>query len=98
MTFREKRVRFTKMVSQLIDFALERGYEIAFQPEHSQHKRNSLHFKGLAKDFDLYKDGKWLSKTEDHRLLGDYWESLGGSWGGRFNDGNHYSVEHEGVK
>ena len=30
--------------------------------------------------------------------LGEYWESIGGSWGGRFNDGNHYSLEHNGVK
>jgi hypothetical protein len=37
----------------------------------------------------------------DPRLHGDVglglkWESMGGSWGGRFNDGNHYSLEHEG--
>jgi len=28
--------------------------------------------------------------------LGLYWESIGGSWGGRFGDGNHFSLEHEG--
>jgi hypothetical protein len=27
-----------------------------------------------------------------------FWESIGGSWGGRFNDGNHYSLEHRGMK
>lgn len=33
--------------------------------------------------------------------LGQYWESLGGSWGGRFKsrpDGNHFSLEHDGVR
>ncbi|HBJ0947911.1 TPA: M15 family metallopeptidase, partial [Escherichia coli] len=32
---------------------------------------------------------------------GEYWESLGGSWGGRFKsrpDGNHFSLEHNGVR
>ena len=29
-----------------------------------------------------------------HGEVGEFWESLGGSWGGQFNDGNHYSIEH----
>ncbi|HAO1973206.1 TPA: M15 family peptidase, partial [Escherichia coli] len=31
---------------------------------------------------------------------GEYWESIGGTWGGRFSraDGNHFSLEHNGVK
>jgi len=28
--------------------------------------------------------------------LGEYWESIGGSWGGRFGDGNHYSLKYKG--
>jgi len=28
--------------------------------------------------------------TDDHRQLGEWGESQGGIWGGRFNDGNHY--------
>lgn len=31
-------------------------------------------------------------------LIGEYWESIGGAWGGRFNDGNHYSLGHGGRK
>jgi len=51
-------------------------------------------------DFNLFKDGVFLQGTEDHRPLGEYWESLDPlcRWGGRFNDGNHYSIEHEGIK
>ena len=32
--------------------------------------------------------------------LGEWWEKQAADarWGGRFNDGNHYSLEHEGVK
>lgn len=63
---------------------------------------NSGHKNKLAEDRNLFKkiDGKWvyLDKTEDHKACGEFWESLGGSWGGRFNDGNHYSLEHNGVK
>ena len=51
-------------------------------------------------DFNLFKDGKYLTATEDYTQLGEYWESLGGCWGGRFSsaDGNHFSLEHEGCK
>jgi hypothetical protein len=49
-------------------------------------------------DFNLFRDGQWLSKSDDHKFLGEYWESIGGSWGGRFGDGNHYSLAHEGRK
>ena len=62
--------------------------------------RGSLHELGLAADVNLYRNGKWLSSTEDHRAVGEYWESLGPDhrWGGRFGDGNHYSIEHGGRK
>ena len=57
---------------------------------------------------NLFREGKMLTSTEDHRPLGEWWESQGGSWGGRFqesapgkgdgNDGNHYSSEHNGCR
>ena len=34
--------------------------------------------------------------TEDHEPLGEWWESIGGVWGGRFNDGNHYESPYPG--
>jgi len=54
----------------------------------------------LAVDLNLFRGGKWLDKSEDHKQLGDYWESLApdARWGGRFGDGNHYSIEHGGRK
>jgi hypothetical protein len=59
-------------------------------------KASSCHKIRLAIDLNLFKDGRFLSTTEDHRPLGEWWKSQGGSWGGDFNDGNHYSLEHEG--
>jgi hypothetical protein len=98
MTLGEKQTLFTKMITLLIQYAEMLGYEIRFAPEHCNHRKLSLHFEALAKDFNLFKDGKYLTRTEDHQKLGEFWEFIGGSWGGRFNDGNHYSLEHGGRK
>lgn len=57
----------------------------------------SAHKNRLAIDLNLFKNGKYLTETSDHRPLGEYWKSLGGRWGGDWGDGNHYSVNHQGV-
>jgi len=63
-------------------------------------RRYSCHKFKLAKDLNLYKDGVYLTKTSDHRKCGEFWESLHELcvWGGANgnNDGNHYSLSHEG--
>jgi hypothetical protein len=97
------------MTAMLIAWAYEHGYELtygdAYRDPRSHGKlgeriaygrKNSLHKQRLAVDFNLFKDGKWLKTTEDHRPLGEYWESIGGTWGGYFDDGNHYSYAHGG--
>ena len=60
--------------------------------------KNSLHTMRLAIDINLFKDGFYLPGTEDHKLFGEWWEKQHElcRWGGRFKDGNHYSVEHMG--
>lgn len=65
--------------------------------------KNSLHKKKLAADLNLFKAGKYLSETSAHKPLGDYWESLSTEhvichWGGKFGDGNHYSIGYKGIK
>jgi len=84
---------FAKAFPILILCAHALGYEVTFPPEHINHIKGSYHFKGLAKDINLFKDGKYLRKNEDHLPLGIIWELLGGTWGGRWSkkDGNHYS-------
>jgi len=108
----EKQIRFTQLIGQLIHYATSMEYGLTFaeayrSPETAaiyakQGKgiKNSLHTKRLAVDFNLFKDGKYLTDSKDYLLLGAYWESLDPlcRWGGRFNDGNHFSMEHEGVK
>lgn len=100
-TLREKQSRFARMVASLIAEATRRGYEVTFGDAYRDtrvygHPR-SLHGKRLAIDLNLFKDGEYLSKTSQHRELGEWWESIGGTWGGRFNDGNHYSLKHGGI-
>lgn len=51
---------------------------------------NSKHLSGLAVDIafleDIQDDGKINFAKEKYRSLGEFWESLGGRWGGRFGD------------
>ena len=111
MTLGQKQRKFTQMVGQLIAWAYAHGYELTFGDAYrdprvhgavgvkgSYSNANSLHKERLAVDFNLFKDGVFLTRSEDHRPLGEFWESIGGSWGGRFHDGNHYSLEHGGRK
>jgi len=95
MTLNEKQFRFTYLVSVLIQFAYSVGYTLSFGDAyaHDGHKMGSYHYRRLAIDLNLFKDGKYLEKTEDHEPLGEFWESLDPecTWGGRFKDGNHYS-------
>jgi hypothetical protein len=98
MTLKEKRIRFTRMVAELVTWAHDHGLEIAFAPEHNRHMNRSLHYEGLAKDFDLYVNGEYQTQTEAYEALGYHWESMGGAWGGRFRDGCHFSLAHGGRK
>lgn len=104
-TLRQKQSRFARMVARLITKAEDMGYEVTLgeawrSPEEAARRGfpRSLHVQRLAIDINLFRGGKYLTRTEDHRPLGEWWESIGGTWGGRFNDGNHYSLEHRGVK
>ena len=101
MTLREKRIAFSKAISELVLWANEQGFEACFDREGQQHMVNSLHYKGLAKDIILYRNGEYLTHSDEYRPLGDKWKSLSpmARWGGDFpGDGNHFSFEHDGVK
>lgn len=111
MTLGQKQRKFTRMIAQLIVFAYDKGYELTFGDAYrdtrvhgavgtkkSYSSASSLHKERLAVDFNLFKDGVYMTASEDYRELGEFWESIGGAWGGRFNDGNHFSLEHGGRK
>lgn len=109
MTLRQAKSKFAWMLGNLICFAFSQGYEITMgegsitvvycphcKKKVSKHRKGSLHHLALGQDIDLFKDGKYLKKTEDHKVLGAYWISIGGAWGGIFKDGNHYSLPWHG--
>lgn len=111
MTLGEKQRVFTRLVGRLIEQAYLMGYEVTLGDAYrdprvfgdvgenrAYGRSRSNHKLRLAIDLNLFKDGKYLPYTEDHRPLGEWWEKQHelASWGGRFNDGNHYSMEHEG--
>ena len=112
-TLGAKQRRFAKSVGLLIAKAHELGYEITLGDAYRDPRLhgnmgvkqgyghpNSNHKVRLAIDLNLFRDGEFLEQSKDHEPLGTWWESLGPdySWGGRFNDGNHYSISHGGFK
>jgi hypothetical protein len=107
LTLRQQQSLFVQMVAKLINFAYENGYELTFGDAYRDPRvfgllgerkgygaASSFHKQRLAIDLNLFKDGKFLATTEAHKPLGDYWKSIGGTWGGDFKnpDGNHYSL------
>jgi hypothetical protein len=98
----DKQSKFSEMAACLILAIIRAGYQVTFGCARcvkiGHHRKNSLHYSALAVDLNLFLNGKYLTKTEDHQRFGELWESWGGSWGGRFGDGNHYSLEHDGMK
>ncbi len=64
---------------------------------------NSLHKIRLALDVNLFAAGVYQTDSAAYKPLGDYWKTLHPlcRWGGDFvsrPDGNHFSLEHEGVR
>ncbi len=98
--------RFAHMVASLLMEAFAQGYEVTFgetwRPQVTalyyaatgRGITNSFHTKRLAIDLNLFKDGVYLTETEDYRPLGEFWISIGGTWGGTFKrmDGSHFSL------
>lgn len=118
LTLGEKQRAFAHLLPRLIQKAEELGNEVTlgeawrsevvakWYADHGRGIENSLHVKRLAIDLNLFREGKYLTRSEDYKALGEWWESQSTkdyrcSWGGRFlhrPDGNHFSVEHEGVR
>jgi hypothetical protein len=111
VTLSQKQRLFSKMIAELILWAYDKGYEITLGDAYRDPRlhgalgekvgyssRNSCHKLRLAMDLNLFVNGKYCTDGEAHKPLGEKWESMGGSWGGRFQDANHYSLEHDGFK
>lgn len=100
---RHQQSEFAIHAARLIQQAYLLGYEVplgeAYRPpetaalyeRHGRGVAKSYHCLKLAIDLALFKDGVYLTTTEDYRELGEWWESIGGTWGGLWQDGNHFS-------
>lgn len=115
MNLIDKQKAFPVLLASLIRKAVELDYELTlgevWRPKETAYlyakqgigAENSLHCIRLAIDINLFKQYRLLTKTEDYKVMGEYWESLSHedlvcAWGGRFADGNHFSIEHNGVR
>jgi hypothetical protein len=114
MSLGMKQRLLTKLLPRLLDKAHELGFEVTLGDAYRDPrafgvlgvKKNyghafSNHKLRLAIDLNLFRDGVYLTRTEDHKPLGEFWERLHPlcSWGGRFGtaDGNHYEIR-EGAR
>lgn len=113
MKLGEKQRLLAKLLPRLLDKAHELGFEVTLGDAYRDPRTHgvlgvkkayghafSCHKLRLAIDLNLFKDGVYLTKNDDHKPLGEYWETLHElcRWGGRWGDANHYSFEHEGVR
>lgn len=88
---------FSLMVARLIDFIYSNGMECTggelWRTPYQQAKYfldgksktlHSKHLQRLAIDLNLFINNRYITDPEKYRPLGEYWESIGGRWGGRF--------------
>lgn len=110
-TLGQKQRRFAKMLPVFLQKLHELGYEATLGDAYRDPRLHgaigeklgyghakSCHKLRLALDINLWKNNVYLTKTEDYEPIGLIWESMGGTWGGRFADGNHFSLAHEGMR
>jgi len=112
MTLGEQQRLFGKLVGELLHHIYDQKLEVTLDwmyrpPEVAAYYasigvgiRSSLHTLKLALDINLFKDGVWLRDTESHKPIGEWWKQQHPlcRWGGDWGDGNHYSLEWNGVK
>ncbi len=111
MKLGKKQELFARLYAQHLVWLHEQGYETRLGDvfAHDGHREGSNHYKKLAGDINLFKDGHYITTTMGHLESGLKWESRHKlcRWGGNWdkddhpgepgeNDGNHYSLIHKG--
>jgi hypothetical protein len=112
MRLGQKQELFSHLLARCIVQAEDWGYKVRMGEVHrpkwvalvneefGRGVARSTHIYKLAADLLLFKDGEYLTQTRQYKRLGEWWEAQHElcRWGGRFRDGNHFSLEHLGVK
>jgi hypothetical protein len=104
MKLSEMQQTFCLNIAMLISWAFAQGFKVTFGESFNAagtgHMKDSLHYIRLAQDLNLFKDGVYLTKSEDYKRLGEAWKAFNplNRWGGDFKspDGNHFSMIFEG--
>ena len=110
----EEQIKFAQMVGWLISWAYANSYQLTLgeayrTPEQAERDaqegkgiKNSLHTKRLAIDLNLFTNEEYQSDSKAYETLGKFWKTLDplARWGGDFKnpDGNHFSLEYNGVE
>lgn len=111
MTIRDKQILFGQLFPLLIIHAQQLGFQVVIGQVWRSSKESrqmvadgkgihpSLHEHCLAGHLELFDDDEYVTSTDTHRPLGEWWEKQHElcRWGGRFGDGNHYSIAHGGM-
>lgn len=106
MSLRENQELFAKNVGLLIGFIFAQGYtctlgeayrtqeQADWYAEKGIGSKNSLHRIRMAIDLNIFKDGVFLTESDDYEFAGTYWYTLhpDNTWGGAGGDGNHFSM------
>lgn len=106
-----KQELFAELMAEHMMWLLQEGYAIRCGDFFAStgHREESNHYLKLAADLNLFKDGEYLTRTMDHAKSGLRWEERHElcRWGGNWDkddhpgepgedDGNHYSLLHNG--
>ncbi len=106
MTLGDKQRLMARLGAQLITKMFRDGHAVTLGAALRTGPKERLHKLKLAQDLNLFKrnplTGSWIymRSTEAHLVFGEWWEQQHElcRWGGRFSDGNHYSIAHRGMR
>lgn len=109
----KKQIKFARMLALLLSEAALLDLNVVMgecwrSPEQAKLNaekgvgiEKSLHTLRLAVDLIILTPGGTIQDGPTYyRQLGEFWEDIGGAWGGRFRrrDWGHFSLPHNGLK
>lgn len=114
MSLGDKQRLFMRLLGEFLVWIYQQGYAVTggeLERSRAQAQANaaagtgianSNHLRRLAIDLNLFLAGVYQTDSAAYRPLGEKWKSMHPlcRWGGDFSkpDGNHFSLEHEGVQ
>jgi len=111
MRLGEKQELFAQLFCEHVIWLKASGYAVRLGDVFAStgHREGSNHYIKLAGDINLFLNGLYITTTMGHSISGEKWESRHElcRWGGNWDkddhpgepgedDGNHYSLIHEG--